>query len=350
GHWAAPAMAGLCGFAYLYGAVIRYNIAEVEPALKAEPTPALRSLERASDLALGFAYFISVAYYINLFAAFALKSGDMVNPMWTRLISTGVIGALGLIGFLRGLRSIENVEIFAVSYKLSIIAGLIAGLIFFMMSAASTGTLQFAPMDHATGLEEMRVLLGLVILVQGFETSRFLGEAYDAKTRIETMRWAQLVSTGIYIVFILAMTPHFTGDIPEQGGETAIIDMLRPLGVLIAPAIITMAIASQISAAVADMNGASGIISENTPERVTMKWGYAVTALAAISVTWSGDIFEIIVYASKAFVIYYGLECVTASYMAVKTGHSRWRILGLSTIGALTALAVLFLGVPAEGG
>ncbi|MBI1365923.1 MAG: hypothetical protein GC153_08195 [Alphaproteobacteria bacterium] len=52
---------------------IRRNIAEVEPLLENQPPRAVAFLEKTSDLALAFAYFISVAYYINLFAAFALK-------------------------------------------------------------------------------------------------------------------------------------------------------------------------------------------------------------------------------------------------------------------------------------
>jgi hypothetical protein len=55
---AGPAMLGLCGAAYLFGAAIRHNI----PSRRSDaPPPALiRNLERLSSAALAIAYVISV--------------------------------------------------------------------------------------------------------------------------------------------------------------------------------------------------------------------------------------------------------------------------------------------------
>jgi hypothetical protein len=55
-----------------------------------------------------------------------------------------------------------------------------------MALTARTFTLPVLP--HATGFHEIGIVLGLVILVQGFETSRYLGAAYDRPTRVRTMR------------------------------------------------------------------------------------------------------------------------------------------------------------------
>jgi hypothetical protein len=83
--------------------------------------------------------------------------------------------------------------------------------------AAVTG-----PIDDWTGA--LRMLAGILLVVQGFETSRYLGAAYDAETRIRTMRHAQIISGTIYIVFVALASPllaafHGTRD------ETAIISM-----------------------------------------------------------------------------------------------------------------------------
>ena len=136
------------------------------------------------------------------------------------------------------------------------------------MVALHDGTFAWPALEHARGTHELRILLGLVILVQGFETSRYLGSAYDARTRVRTMRWAQWLSTAIYLAFMLLITRYFSGDLAPEGGETAIIDMLAPLGALVMPVIIIMALASQLSAAVADTSGAGGLISESTGKRV----------------------------------------------------------------------------------
>jgi hypothetical protein len=350
GRWAWVAMAGLCAIGYLFGAAIRRNIEEVEPLLAQGAPPALAWLERASDLALAFAYFISVAYYLNLFAAFGLKGAGVVDPNATRLVATAVIGTIGAVGFLHGLRWMEHIELVAVGIKLALIGALTAALAWLAADAWLHGEFAIPTLDHSTGFAELRVLLGLVILVQGFETSRYLDDEYTAATRIRTMRYAQWLSTAIYVVFILLMTPYFTGHLPQVGGETAIIDMLRPVGTLVAPLIVIAALASQLSAAVADMNGAGGLLGTATPPRFTVRWGYFTTACVAIGVTWAADIFEIITLASKAFVIYYGLQSATAVYVASRRAPRRWGRIAVYSLAVLLALAVVVLGVPAEGG
>ncbi len=162
------------------------------------------------------------------------------------------------------------------------------------------------------------------------------------------MRNAQLLATGIYVSFILLLTPFFSGPLPAEGGETTIIDMLAPLGVLVAPLVIVAAVASQLSAAVADMNGASGMLSAATSRRVSTAVGYVMTAAVALLVTWSANIFEIIAYATKAFVAYYALQCALAALMALRNGPQR--SLGLAALfGAATLLALVItvFGVPA---
>lgn len=346
GTLAFLAILGLCVVAYLFGAAIRHNILHVEPEFLRQPKSLVAGLERASELALSLAYFVSVAYYLNLFAAFGLRLGDIVDPLWIRIVSTLVIAGVGTIGALGGLHALERMTIGAVSLKLSLIGGIIVALIVATASAVSEGTFGWHAPEHVRGSQEIRVLLGLVILVQGFETSRYLGSAYDSQTRIRTMRWAQWLSTAIYLVFVLLITGYFTGSLPTVGGETAIIDMLTPLGYLVAPAIIVMALASQLSAAVADMSGAGGLIAETSGKRLRINTGHLITALAAIAITWSADIYEIITYASKAFVAYYALQCVQAALSALRLGRPLRSALFLSGVGI--ALAVIVLAVPAR--
>jgi len=351
GNWAWLAMLALCLAAYLFGAAIRRNILLVEPMMEAAPPRPVAVLEHCSEYALAFAYFISVAYYLNLFASFALRAGDIIDPELTRWVSSAVIVTLGALGTFRGLGALENVEVGAVGIKLALIAGLLAGLALWLFVAVSSDTFALPTIRHDTGLHEIAVLLGLVILVQGFETSRYLGAAYDRPMRVRTMRYAQLLSSAIYLTFILLITPFFMGKLPRQGGETAIIDMLAPLGTVVAPLIIFAALASQLSAAVADMNGAGGLVESATRHRVKMRGGYLATAIVALGITWSADIYEIIVYASKAFVIYYGLQSALAAFVAARPGEgqSPARAL-LFAAGAALSLAVLIFGVPADGG
>ena len=333
GNYAWAAMLFLCGTAYLFGAAVRHNIAHVEGALANDGTLFARRLERVSEIALSLAYFISIAYYLNLFAAFGLRLGDITAAYWVRITATCVIGAVGVVGVTGGLTALEHLEIGAVDLKLAVIGGLFVALTLANSAALVQSAPLWSPTHHDRGVDELRILLGLVILVQGFETSRYLGAEYDGPTRVRTMQWAQWLSSGIYLAFILLVTHYFTGSLPREGGETAIIDMLRPVGIAVAPMLITIALASQLSAAVADMNGAGGLIAETSGARLSANLGHLIAALVAIAITWAANIYEIITYASRAFVIYYALQ----SFQAMR---SAWDM-NMRGRAALFAFAVL---------
>mgnify|MGYP000051836171 CR=1 FL=1 len=348
GRWAWAAMLGLCAIGYLYGSVIRHNIINVEPELVGKNKGRVIVLERLSGLALVLAYFISVAFYLTLFSAFALRAGNVIDPFWIKLLTSSVLVILGLLGFFRGLRALEKIEEYSVGFKLAVISGLIAALFAVSAVALGAGKFSWPELAHQRDWREMRILLGLVILVQGFETSRYLGRAYDAETRVKTMRVAQWISTVIYLAFIVLATRYFTGVLPGTGGETAIIDLLRPVGFLVAPLLIGAAMASQLSAAVADMNGSAGLLAEFSSARFNPRMGYGLAAIAAIIIVWTVDIFGIITFASKAFLLYYGLQSLQA-VIAIMSGRSiarRWRGFVYGA-GAILALVIIVLAVPA---
>lgn len=351
GHWAWAAMAGLCALSYLFGAAIRSNIRRAEPLLADNPPNWLRGVDRAGDAALVIAYFVSVAYYLYLLAAFALKAGGIVDPNMARTVTTVILIGLAVLGWLGGLHWLENVELVSVGLKLCAIGGIIAALVAANSSAAIDGSFALLPVASTTtsGFESVRILLGLVILVQGFETSRYLGGSYDADMRVRTMRHAQLIAFAIYIAFIALLTPYIDGRLPPTGGETHIIDLIRPVGTFVAPFVIAAALMSQLSAAVADMNGASGLIGSASRQRVSVKLAYVVSATASIAVVWAGDIFSIIAWASKAFVLFYGIEAGTALALEWQQGKARrWGLIALYAFGVVMAVLVIALGTSAE--
>jgi hypothetical protein len=344
GSWAALAMLALWGLSYWFGAAIRYNICYVEPSLANHPPAYQFWLERASDVALSLAYFVSVAYYLNLFAAFGLRLADVVDPLWIRIVSTVVIGAIGLAGVLRGLAGLERLEVLVVAFKLTLISALLVLLFKVNAVAFLDDSLSWTNPVEMSGWDKLATLLGLVILVQGFETSRYLGDQYDARLRVRSMRWAQWIACGIYLFFLLLITGQFAGGLPDKGGETAIIDLLKPIGSAVAPLLILTALASQLSAAVADTNGAAGLLEEASGKRLNVRIGNLITALVAIGITWTANIYEIITYASKMFVLYYGLQALQA---ALAAGRRRqwWRAAGFG-VAVLVAAAVVLLAKP----
>ncbi len=340
------AMLALCAIGYLFGSAIRHNIAHVEPLLNGNPTKLVLRLERASELVLSFSYFISVAYYLNLFAAFALRLGGVTDPFVVRVVATCVISCIGVLGFLGGLKALERLTLGAVGLKLSLIGGLLITLSVATVIAVHGGTFNWPELNNATGSQELRIVLGLVILVQGFETSRYLGDSYSPEMRIATMRHAQWISTGIYLAFVVLITRYFTNTPLSAGNETGILDMLKPIGSALLPVIVLAALASQLSAAVADTNGAGGLLSELFVKRVSVNVGNVVTASVAIAITWMANIYEIITYASKAFVIYYALQSIQAALAAKR--QSKFARAVLYLVGVLIAVVIILWAIPAN--
>ena len=347
GRWAVAAMLGLCALAWLFGSAIRFNIAGLDRmpgsarALRAH-SPAFNRWDRLSELVLALAYFVSVAYYLNLLGAYLLKGIGVVDPGLARVTTSLLMLALGAMGFLRGFRGIERVEVLAVSFKLAVIGGLLLALLHHRFGGFDPGSVPIS--GESDDWTAFRVLLGCVLLVQGFETSRFLGEEYDGRTRARSMRRAQLLSTGIYVAFIFLVLPLIpAGDI-DIGSETEIVDIVATVAVVLGPMLVLAAVASQLSAAVADMGGSGGLLTEISGGRVSARLAYVAITIVVLALTWTVDIFSIIAFASRAFAAYYAIQCGLAAWLA-EGRHSRraWY-----SLGALLALAVVVLGKPAE--
>lgn len=342
GRYAVWAMTALCASAYAVGGAIRFNIRSLADAGgRSFDDPGARRLDQVASWTLVFAYVVSVAYYLNLFGAFAVKLTPWQSPMAARIVTSSVLVLVASIGWWHGLRGMERAEGITVSFKLAVIAGLLAGLVCFALRTDPSPAVAAQP----PSLDSLRLLLGLVITVQGFETSRYLGEGHDADTRIRTMRYAQWASSAVYLVYI-----GLVGAMFDASGvalrETEVIDMMRPVASVLPALLVAVALAAQFSAAVADTNGAGGLVEEMSQARLPSRLAYVALAALALALTWSADIFRIISYASRAFAAYYALQSAIACRLAWKRGrHGMASWFGLIAVAML--LATLF-GIPAE--
>tara|TARA_R110002020_G_scaffold48286_6_gene137647 strand:+ start:12430 stop:13635 length:1206 start_codon:yes stop_codon:yes gene_type:complete len=340
GDYAPLAMAALCVGAYLYGAAIRYNMAAIDArADTAADTGLQRNLEVAASWLLGFAYIISVAYYLNLLGSFGVSLTGFDQPIYAKLLTSIVYAIILLVGWTLGFKSLERMEYVSVTAKLAIIAGLLLGLLVFFYGKASNGELIFnAPTQ--TGLSALTLAFGLIVTVQGFETSRYLGADYDAKTRIRSMRWSQWVSTAIYMIYILLAAYVFERS-QFKLSETAIVDMMAVVAPILPALLVAAALAAQFSAAIADTSGSGGLFAELSSNRITPPVAYAVLTAVGLVLTWTADVFEIISYASRAFALYYALQALIAVLHARDQGQRR-RGLGFAALAVLGVLIVIF--------
>jgi hypothetical protein len=287
-----------------------------------------------------------VAYYLNLFGAFGLSLTSLDNHFDAQLLTSAVFVLILYVGWTRGFTSLELMEYLSVSVKLAIIAGLLVGMAGFFTDKWQSGGLIFNAATQ-TGWQGVMLALGLIVTVQGFETSRYLSGTYDVQTRITSMKWAQWLSSAIYMAYILLMAYVF-----ERGQleltETAIVDMMKVVAPILPVLLVGAALAAQVSAAVADTSGSGGLFHELSGGRISQRLAYAGLCSVGLAITWTADVFQIIAYASKAFAAYYAMQAAIAAVMAWNRQH-RWRAFFFALLFAGAAAAAVF-GKAVEGG
>jgi hypothetical protein len=348
GRAAILAEAALLLIAYAAGAVIRFNIIHVENYLsQAKQNDTVVWAARGTQGVLALAYAISVAYYLKLLAEFLLKPVT-TDPAWHTIASNSIVTVILLgisaLAFGKGLRRVEHLAHGTVSLKIGIIAGLLSGLACWWLTNAAADPLPPAKISW----NSIPLLLGLVITVQGFETSRYLGQSYSQELRIRTMRHAQWIASAIYLAFLALLTP-FLGRAANAEGVAGILDIMT----LVAPAlgifVLVGALSSQLSAAVADSIGSGGLMSEVTQRKLSVQAAFALAGALAIAVVWLTDPFQVVAISSRAFALFYALQCVLALLVARRTGvGTRAQRIGFVAIGLICLVASL-VGAPAEG-
>lgn len=372
GIYAPVTMAALLLVAFAIGSMIRFNIRYAEPELEDADDPdehrqhrghqqcthqhwdrlkprAAAPLERASHVVLAAAYAVSVTYYLQLLAAFVLDRFGVHDLVASRVLTTVVLATIAAVGGLWGLRALERVETFAVSLNLGTIAALLVGLAIHDAGLFVDGQLalpQLTPHDDLP--RATRVVMGLLIVVQGFETSRFIGSDHPTEERITTMRRAQLIASAIYLLFLLLMLPLFGGQ-ELRADVTAIVGLVAPVAVVLPPLIVVAAIGSQFSASVADDAGCAGLLRTMLAGRLSARAGYLLIGAVTIALTWLTDVLSIISLASRAFALFYALQCAVAviTARAHAVPHRR-RTMVLGSLLTVLALLITVLGVPAE--
>jgi len=345
GNLAVACMAVLLVLAYAVGSAIRFNIRHFEPIENRGHGPA-QDVAFAARIALAGAYFVSVTYYLQLLAAFVLNAAGVESRLVANGITTALLAAICGIGMWRGLGELEAVEKYAVSLNLGMIGALLVALAIYNVRLLAGGDWGLPAISSSIDTHDVRVLLGLLIVVQGFETSRYLGEEHPAELRIKTMRAAQLVSAAIYLAFIALATVLFSAGL--GGDVTAIVDMTRPVAAVLPVLLSVAAIGSQFSAAVADTSGDGGLIEDITHRRLPARYAYLAILVVTVGLTWVTDVNAIIAYASRAFALYYALQCLVALLVArqsVDLPRRLPRVVFFGLVGAI-CLAVFALGVP----
>jgi len=164
------------------------------------------------------------------------------------------------------------------------------------------------------------------------------------------MRRAQLIGGVLFVVSVIALMPiaqHLDLEhiqVAEIVAATGLVATALPLMLIVA------AIMSQFSAAVADTVGAGSLASESSRGRLKTNMGYLVVSIFAIILVWTADLLEIISVASRAFALYYLLQCFVA--IIANRHHHKGKVRHLNNarfvaVAGILAFVVVF-AIPAE--
>lgn len=349
GSLAVVAMLIIVALAFAIGHVIRFNIRNSE-ALEVTPNGSRNLLfaARIANVSLSVAYVISVAFYIRLLASFALSMTPYVGDIAEGILATTILALIGIIGWIKGLKGLELVEMVSVSIKLSIIVALLFALFAYNLN---TGVWSAdLPKSDDDILTRLRMLGGMLLIVQGFETSRYLGGAYPAEMRARTMLWAQVSSAIIYLLFVALIVPVLIYLPTGAADDTAIIDVSGHVAWALPFLLVLAALMSQLSAGIADTVGAGGLVAEETGNRISERLAYPVLIAFSIALIWLFDIFEVVAIASRTFAFYYMMQTVIAMIVTRKLLTGRKRTVQLAWFGVLTVVLALIaiFAMPAE--
>jgi hypothetical protein len=350
GQYAALGMFIIVLVGYLIGSSLRYNIKYLEPLLEGSINrDYIISLENVSKLMLSIAYLVSITFYLKLLSAFLLRGMSLDLILYENILTTLLLLFITLTGRIKGLGVLESLETYSVNIKISIIIALIIGHTVFNFNLILNDQWKLNIYPHDNLFISFKKILGMLVIIQGFETSRYLGNKYPSYLRIKTMKLAQSISGVIYVIFIFTTLAAFNN--VHNIEPTTVVDVCR----LIAPALpyllILAAVMSQFSAAVADTIGSGGLLTEFFKFKISLRTSYVFVGFLAIILTWTTNIYAIVTYASKAFAIYYAIQLFISCNLLVRQGitlRSTSKIICYVCMILLMALVVL-IGIPVKG-
>jgi len=348
GKWALAGISILLLLAYAIGAVIRFNIHYAEEHLSNQPHDNIAKLETASQLFLGIAFAISVAFYSSLFMAFVFDQLLITDQLLMQSATTVLLLTIMAVAWWRGAHGLETIELIAVTIKLAIIVSVLFALGSYDL-ATGKAWFEHDAIRTLSMWDTLAMLAGMLMITQGFETARYLGASYDKQTRTNAIRYSQWIAAGIYILFIGFTCPIFLEFPIVELNETTISRTLGQVFFVLPIMLLIAAVASQLSAALADTIGGGGLLKELISVSLPDNIFYMIVIAIAIVLIWSSHIFEIINYASKGFAIYYLLQVLIAINLIKKniTHASNFLWLGGCYFLLLILVFVIFGSIPA---
>lgn len=334
--WAATG--AVCLLAFVVGSAVRHNIRFVEARSEAEIGRGTIRLRTLAAAMVALAYAVSVGLYLQIMGSYAYGAMGIETEFLDRITSTAIITVLVAVGVRRGFAGLSAMESLALGVTLVMIVAMTGAFAFEVAGeAGEPGGLGWPAATNESLFAQAALLGGILISVQGFETSRYLGAEYDKETRIRTSRWSQYIASAVYVGFVLICTPLMATATPGAEPDGTRLDLVQRTVPFLAIPLALTGVFSQFSAAIADLVTAVGNGSELSAGRIPTPALYVGLGALAISVVWLFSTFALVAVASRAFAAFYFVQCIIAARTARRRGHAAGFL--------LLAAAMLFIVV-----
>jgi hypothetical protein len=342
GYDATWAMLGLCTLGILTGFAISYNINNYEPLI-GKPDP-LHRWNSVALWALIAASVVNEAYRaVLLMTLVFLPLGDLYSPGLVTATAAVLLGILAIYAFAKGLISLNKFANKSAAFNLSAIAAVVVAFGTFNVQQLVGGDFDWPHFNAPDDAEAFRKLLGLFVLVQGFESSRYIGAYFSADERVRTMRSAQYISSAVYVVFVLFSLVLFAG-VMVPHNATAIFEVSEQVSVFLPFLIMAAALGSQLSAIVDDTQTRSEMLVGQLGDRLPRQWTFPLFLVPAILVVLLTDVSSVVALASRVFAAYYLSQALIAGRLAWRA--KRWGWVAFFTGIALAMAVVAVFGLP----
>ena len=335
------AMAGLCVLAILTGFAISYNIEHYEPLIgKRDPLHAWNSI---AVWALIAASVVNIAYYAQLLMTLVWLPLDLYSPELVTATAALLLLALMTYGFAKGLMALNDLGNRTTAFNLSAVGAILVAFATYNVQLLVGGDFHRPDLEPPVDEEAFRKLLGLFVLVQGFESSRYIGAYFSARKRVETMRAAQYVSSVVYVLFVaLSLVLFTTTAVPDD--VTAIFVVSEQVSAFLPFLIMVAAVGSQLSAIVNDTETRTEMLEQQAGNRLPRRWTFPLFLIPAILVVLLTDVTSVVALASRIFAVYFLSQALIAGQLAWRARSWAWVVFFAGIAVAMAVVAML--GIP----
>lgn len=341
GYDAPLFMLAICLTAIATGFAISYNIRAYEPRIGMPDR--IHRIEAVARWSLFGASIANIAYYTQLLMTLVLLPLNWYTDGGVTLTSVAVLVIVTALGFAGYLPALNRLGDRTTAFNLAAVFAVIAAFLVFNAQEALAGRWELPSYNPPNEADDFRKLLGFFVLVQGFEASRYMGRRVSADLRISTMRLAQWIATGAFVLLVAGSLLLFVQLIPEPDA-TAIFVVSDAVSPFLPWLILLAAVGSQLSAITNATSSRSELLTEATHDAMPHKYTFPVLLIPAMILVLFTNVTSAVAVASRVFAFYFLLQASIAIVLAKRLGA--WgKVFGFVLVGLVMAVIMVF-GIP----